>query len=148
MVTKASLTILIVSISFALVSSVVVSGVLNTSKTIQSTGKVKSINVGVYWNSACTNVTTSINWGTIEPNSTVTRTVYVKNTGNSPLTLHLSSSGWNPANSNQYMTLTWDRENAVVSSGSVATAVLTFRVSSSITGITDFSFDIIVEGTG
>jgi len=46
-----------------------------------------------------------------------------------------------------YITLDWDRDDYVLSSGESVQAVLTLSVSSSITGITSFSFDIVITGT-
>lgn len=36
-------------------------GVLSSGKTVQSYGAVKAVNVGVYWDSGCTNATSSVN---------------------------------------------------------------------------------------
>lgn len=136
------------AVSLALVGGTAVTGILSSSKTIGSSGTVKAINVGVYWDSGCTNAMSTIDWGTIEPNTTVTRTLYIKNTGNSPMTLNMTCSGWNPSAAATYMTLTWNREGALVNAAAVVAAVLTLNVSNSVTGITDFSVNIVIAGTG
>ena len=139
---------ILVAVVLALASSLVVSGLLTVSKTLSSTGSVKAINVEVFWDLACTQVVSSIDWGTPEPGDLIDRTVYVKNTGNAPMNVSLSASGWVPVEAGNYLTMSWDREGAVVAAGEVVQAVLTLDVSVSITGITDFSFDIVIEGTG
>lgn len=148
MLSRSGLTVLVLAASLALVAGTAVTGILTSSKTISSSGTVKAINVGVYWDSACTNATSTINWGSIEPNTTVTTTVYVKNTGNTQMTLNMTYSGWSPSNAASYMTLSWNQEGVVVAPNAVVTAVLTLQVSSSITGISSFSFNVAITGTG
>ena len=123
-------------------------GAYSNSKSIQSSGAVMTVNVGVYWNSACSNATTTINWGSITPGTTKFYTVYVRNEGSSSETLSLSTQGWNPSNANTYITLSWNAPTSTVAVNSVTTVTLTLTVSSSITGITSFSFTTIVTGTG
>lgn len=134
--------------ALAITSGLVVSGLLTVSKTLTSTGSVKAINVEVYWDLACTQVVSSIDWGTPEPGDSINQTVYIKNTGTAPMNLSLSTSGWVPVEAGNYLTLSWDREGAVVAAEGIVQALLTLDVSSSVTGITDFSFDIVIEGTG
>jgi len=145
---KSVLPLFLLSVGLALVGAVAVTGILTTSRTIGSSGTVKAINVEVYWDSACTDVVSEIDWGTIEPGEPVTNTVYVKNTGNTAMTLSMTYSGWNPAEAGDYITLSWDKEGATVNSDAVATAVLTLSVSESISGIESFSVNIVIEGTG
>jgi hypothetical protein len=125
-----------------------VSGVLQSSRTITSTGTIKAIGVEVYWNSDGTGPVTSIDWGNPEPNETVTKTVYVENTGNSDMTLSLVVSNWTPTGADTYLTVTWDREDHLLGAGEIAAAVITLTVSADITGIDTFSFDMVIEGTG
>lgn len=145
---KSHLTLLLASAILALVGAAAVTGLLTTSRTIGSSGTVKAINVEVYWDSGCTQVVDQIDWGTLGPGDTLDKTVYVENTGNAPLSLSISCSGWNPMEAGDYITLSWDREGGTVSPGEVVEAVLTLSVSNSISGITNFSFNIVIEGTG
>jgi hypothetical protein len=139
---------LIVVVILAVASGLVVSGLLTVSKTLTSTGSVKAINVEVYWDLACTQVVSAIDWGTPAPGDSVSRTVYVKNSGSAPMNVSLSASGWVPVEAGNYLTLSWDREGVEVAADGVVQALITMDVSGSITGITDFSFDIVIEGTG
>jgi hypothetical protein len=66
-----------------------VSGVLQFSRTITSSGMIKAIGVEVYWNSDGSDPVTSVDWGSPEPGDELTRTVYVENIGNSDMTLSL-----------------------------------------------------------
>jgi hypothetical protein len=130
-----------------LLAGVLVSGLLVASRTVSNSGNVKAVGVGVYWNFACTNETTSINWGSLDPNTTKSYTVYIKNNGTIPVTLSLTKSNWNPASASTYLTLNWNCTNYLLGNGGVAAGVLTLTVSPSISGIASFSFDITIIGT-
>jgi hypothetical protein len=140
----ATLTIAIVAVGAA--SILATYGLMSNSRSIQSYGAVKAVNVGVYWNSGCTNVTSTVNWGMLSPGDLKNVTLYVKNDGNVAVMLSLAAQNWNPSNASNYMGLSWNREGQIVNSGAVTTAILTLSVSSSISGITSFSFDIIITG--
>lgn len=114
---------------------------------VPTNGSVTTVNVGAYKDAQCATNCTSINWSTINPGSSTNVTIYIKNTGTVPVTLSLSNSSWTPSNANTYMTLTWDKEGTQLAAGNFTAAKLTLRVSESITGITTFSFNIIITGT-
>ena len=111
-------------------------------------GVIKGINVEVYWDAGCTQNVTVNDWGAPEPGEVIYKTMYVKNSGNSQLTLHMTVSGWTPAAVENYLTLSWDREGATVDAGEVVQVVLSLDVSGAITGISAFSFNMVIEGTG
>ena len=108
---------LIAIIATGLILTMTTVGLLSANQTVQSVGEVTSVNVGVYADSGCTQNLTSINWGTLSPNSSATRTIYVKNTGNTPITLSMTKTNWNPANAEGPITLTWNREGTILTAG-------------------------------
>jgi len=122
-------------------------GVLSSNRTIQSRGAVKTVNVGAYWNSICTNVTSSIDWGTLSPGFVANVSFYVRNEGNLAVRLGLTSQNWSPVNASSYMSLSWNREGQTLAVGNVTLATLSLNVSSSISGITSFSFDTVIIGS-
>ena len=115
-----------------------------TNRTISNAGSVKAVGVGVYWDQACSNPVSSISWGVLDPGSNVNKTVYIKNTGTNAVTLSLTASNWNPSNASNYMTLSWNYGGQLVNVGAVVQVKLTLSVLSSISGITNFSFDITI----
>jgi len=117
------------------------------SRTVPSRGQIKSLNVSVYWNSACTNATSSIDWGVLTPGTQISRTLYVRNEGNVPLKLSMVAQNWNPTNAASYLSLTWDLEAQSLSASSTRAATLTLSVAANTAGITSFTFDIIIAGT-
>jgi hypothetical protein len=125
-----------------------VSSLVQTSRTISNVGSVKGIGVGIYWDSTCTNTTSSINWGLLEPGSNKVVTVYVRNEGNTVATLSKATGNWNPSTASSYLTLNWNYADQTLSVNQVLQIKLTLVVSSTISGITNFSFDITITATG
>jgi hypothetical protein len=115
--------------------------------TVPNTGSVKGAGVGIYWNSACTNRTSSISWGTLDPGSRKTVNVYVRNEGNTVVTLSKTTQNWSPSIASSYMALTWNYANQTLIVNQVFQMSLTLTVSSTVTGINNFSFDITTHKT-
>ena len=130
------------------VGSAVTLAVVNVQRAIPSSGLVVAVNVGVYSDAGCTLNLTSIDWGSVYPGGSVSRTIYVKNTGNVPMTLSMAATGWNPAGAAGQINVTWDKENATLNSGQSSSATLTLTVSQNVSGVTSFSMNIIVSGSG
>jgi hypothetical protein len=139
----------IVAIAFAGVFvTMLVSGALVSTKTISTTGVVSSANLGVYSDSGCTQTLTSIDWGTISPDGSVTRLVYVKNVGTAQLNLTMLKINWNPSAANGPVAITWNQEGAALAVNQVLTATLTLSVSPTVTAVSTFSVDVVISGTG
>jgi hypothetical protein len=63
------------------------------------------------------------------------------------MNISMSISSWTHAGASTYLSVTWDQEGAVVAVGRTVQAIISLDVSSGITGISDFSFNIVIEGT-
>ena len=127
--------------------SYVAAASLSRSQSVPSHGSRVAVNVGVFQDAACTVNTTSIDWGVVDSGATVTRSVYVKNTGNTAVALSLWVGNWVPSNASVYLAVSWDREAMALSAGQVVQATFTLTVSSNVTGVTDFSNVLVVTGT-
>jgi len=105
-------------------------------------------NVAVYSNSACTQNATSIDWGQLQGGGTSNATVWVKNIGNSNVTLNLLSSNWSPSNAPTWITLSWNQEGQTIVPNQAVQANLVLSVSAAIdASIIDFTFNLISSGT-
>jgi hypothetical protein len=120
---------------------------LTSNRSIPNSGEITAINVGVYSDSACTTSLTSWNWSTLDPGSSTLKTMYVKNNGTVPMTLNMTTNTWT-SGASTYITVAWNREGYVVNDGTSVQANVTLTVSPSITGITTFSFNLVITGTG
>ena len=144
LLTATAITLLVVTIGF----SGTIKALLTRSVSVPSVGTVKAIGVGVYWDNGCSNVTSSIDWGVIEPGATTNVTLYIRNEGNAAVTLSLTTANWDPSEASNFMTLEWDYDGRTLNPNEVIQVTLALSVSSSIEGITSFSFDIIITGSG
>jgi hypothetical protein len=134
-----------------LMASVMVTGayaLLTVQTNIAGSGLITSADLGAYSDSGCTNEATSISFGTLEPGSTDDYIVYIKNEGNTNLTLNMTTNSWNPAGAPTYISLTWDQEGQTITPNQVITCTLTLTVLQSIQNIDSFSLNIIISGTG
>jgi hypothetical protein len=142
---KATLSVIIViALMGAMVSAL---GTIVSTRTISSSGSIVVVGVGVYSDSGCTTVLSAINWGALNPGSTTTYTLYVKNMGDVSSTLNMTVNSWNPSTAPSYLKLTWNQEKTLLAVNQTVAAVLTLSVSSSIAGITSFSSNIVITGT-
>ena len=137
---------------YVLVASVLVAStfaVITIQKNIHGTGSIKGVGLEIYSDPQCENATSSIAFGLLDPGSQKDFTLYLKNEGNTDLTLSMTSENWNPIEAADYMSLTWNREGQQISPDQVISFVITLSVSSNIPeDISSFSLDIIISGTG
>jgi len=122
-------------------------GVNVVQRVLHSSGTIKAINVEVFWDLNCTDIASSIDWGMLEKGEQKNTTLYVKNTGNTVLILSLTTQNWTPTNATDYITVSWNLENATISVNKVLQADITIRVLPSVTGFSNFSFDIVITGS-
>jgi len=120
---------------------------IQTNTKISNQGALKTVGVGVYWDAALTNKISSIDWGMLEPGSNVNKTVYIRNEGNAAATLSMTTSNWNPSNASNYITLTWNYGGQTLNVNEAIQVKFTLSASSSVTGITNFSFDITITAS-
>jgi archaellum component FlaG (FlaF/FlaG flagellin family) len=123
-------------------------GLLTGQNTLSSSGVVASANIGVYSDQACTQSLTSISWGTCYPSSNATAVIYVKNLGTVNEALTVQAANWSPSTASTYLTLTSDYSGQSLTPGQVLKVTFTLRVSSGITGITSFSFNVVLTSQG
>jgi len=116
--------------------------------TLHSTGTVKGVGVGIYWDSACTNRVTSIDWGLADPGTMQNKTSYIRNEGNANVTLTLQTSNWSPASAATYISLGWTYAGQTILVNQVVQATLRLTIASNVTGITSFNFDIAISAVG
>jgi len=141
------LVIAIMGVAASVLGGLVVTNTVHNTGNITVSPPPPSVQLGVYQDSGCTTGLSSISWGTLNPGSTATATIYLRNEGNVPVTLSVSAGNWNPASASSYFTLTWNRAGYVLAVNASVQAVLSLTVSSSISGITSFSFDITITAT-
>jgi len=144
---KIHVSIILVIATLVMVSALV-SSLLTASQTIPNTGDVRAIGVGVYSDSGCSQEVPTIQWGTLDPGETSDEIVYICNEGSVAVVLSMTTENWDPSLASSYITLDWSLEEGyVLDPGESVRTVLTLSVSSSISGVESFNFDIIITGT-
>jgi hypothetical protein len=155
-VASAVIALVIYTLSLSMLSPAM--SATTTSRTFSNSGSVKGIGVGIYQYSDCSSPVTSFNWGTLDPGANVIKTVYIRNEGNSVATLSMATStwhlwnatsSWNPSSAPSSITLSWNYTSVrTLAVNEVIPVKFTLSVSSSISGITNFSFDITITASG
>lgn len=123
-------------------------GATTNMQRIGNQAAIKAVGVGVYQDPVLTVPLTEINWGILEPGEEKNHTAYIKNESNVPITLVLSTDNWSPANASNFITLTWDYDEQPLGVDEFVKVIFTLAVDPAISGIVDFSFDIVIAGSG
>ena len=124
-----------------------------TSQTISSSGSIQiqtTADIGIYSNSYCTIPMSSLAWGTLQPGGSQNIDCWIRNEGGTPLTLSMYISNWFPESlaTSNHIVLSWNYDSTSIDPDVAVQVTLTLTVSSYISGITNFSFDISIVGTG
>ena len=128
--------------------SALTSAFLSQQRSIPSTGMVLAVNLGVYADAGCTVNLTAIDWGSLYPGDIASRTVYVKNSGNTPIVLAMTTNSWTPSIAEGQLSVSWDKEGASLGSSESNAAVLTLAVSLSVHDVTSFAVNVVITGSG
>jgi len=99
--------------------------------------------IGVYWDENCSLRVYSIDWGILSPGEAEEVVVFVRNEGNESFLFILTPQNWVPENASNHLRFSWSCEDSKVEVGEAVRVTLTLSVSPDITGIYDFSFDIV-----
>jgi hypothetical protein len=106
------------------------------------------LGIGVYEDPNATTILTQIDWGTITPASVVSvyKNVFIKNIGQKDCKLSMKTENWNPVEASNHMWLSWSYDNMPIRKENITLITFGLHVNSSIlsTGITNFSFDIVI----
>ena len=93
-------------VAVALSASPYVFGRLSSQDTLNTSGVVADVTVGIYTDAACTVNLTAINWGVCYPGDTKTVTAYVKNLGTMDMVLTINTTNWDPVTASTHLILT------------------------------------------
>jgi archaellum component FlaG (FlaF/FlaG flagellin family) len=110
---------------------------------VRGSGNIRKVGLEIYADPDGSIIVDSINWGTLDPGAQVQKTLYFKSTGSVPQTMTMTIENWIPESAEQYFTMSWDYDGSALSPGEIREVTLTLQVSSSIVGITSFSFDYV-----
>jgi hypothetical protein len=133
--------IVLVLLMCVLVVTVMINVSNISTEFIASQGTIQTVDI---WVNA-----SSINWGILEPNQTVAKSILLNNTSlGKPVTLILTSSNYIPANASNYLTLSWNYDNSILPVNGSKVLELSLWIHPDIEGIESFSFDIQIIASG
>jgi hypothetical protein len=137
-----------VIIVVALIVVIVLLRPLQQNSNAGNVSAVDSIGIGVYWNRRCTQPVTAIDWGTLLPGGQKSFVVYLRNLNTTVIRFTFSKTQlWDPANAASYMQLSFNHTGQQMDVNRVYPVTLTLHVSSTIVGITSFTFNIVICGS-
>lgn len=137
-----------VAIAALVVAAVVVAAVVLFALRIHATGRIKLVGLKAYADPEGTKEVSVIDWGLIPPGGLSQTTLYLKSVSTVPSNLTLTTEAWVPKPAASYITLTWDYDGSSLQPGEIRAVLFTLNVSPGITGITEFSFDIVITAAG
>ena len=119
-------------------------GLLTPNQSDTFNGSIQTNNLEIYTNPDCTNNCTALNFGKLKPGQVTTQTIYLKNTENTSIILSMNTSQWNPAEAENWLVLSWNREGNIIKSKEVISATFTLDVNAKVEGFSNFNFNVAV----
>jgi len=113
---------------------------------VLSVSAVETANsVDVYWDENCEDRVYSLEWGNLFPGATRNYDLYVRNKGKESVVLDLTTQNWVPLVAEQSISLSWDYHGHPIYENQVTVIEVVLSVSPEIKGVTNFSFDIVID---
>jgi hypothetical protein len=142
---KTNTIIVAATVATLLVASPYVFGLL-TQNTLNTSGVMADVDLGVYSDSECTEPLSSLQWGTCYVEESTTVTAYIKNLGTIATTLSIITDNWTPANAAASYEVSSSCSGVSLAPNQVLEATFTLYPLSSASQFDTFSFDIIIQG--
>jgi len=134
-------TIVVIAATIALVA-LILGVILYAHWRTSTSGVIATPSLAVYWEPERLTIVDTINWGTIWPGDWSNRTVYIHNNGTVPLNVTVVTFNWS-VNTTDIVLYS---ESFILSVDETKETHWNLHVNSTISGITHFSFDILVAG--
>lgn len=126
------------------VATIAVGAYVYATLRVKGGGKVVTIGIGVFSDSSATIEVTTIDWGELHPGEGKQILLWLKLEGNKHANVSMRTENWNPTEAANFITLEWDSEGAEMDPGDIKQIAFVLRVSHSVVGIVDFSFDVVI----
>ena len=140
--------VLIAVLTLAVILGGVALGQMMSSARVMSSGLVKSVGVGVYKDSNCSEVMSSIGWGIVESGSPYNVSAHIRNEGNTEVALFLNATDWNPPEAETYVILSWNYTGQLVMPNQAIPVILTLSVGNNAPSGRSFTFNVVITAIG
>ena len=105
---------------------------------IQNIGRIRTVGI------QCSKE--SIDWGLILLDENKSVSADITNNGTVPVSLNLTTENWDPENATDFLRCGWSLEQTVLQTNTTVSAIIWLYVFPNCTGISSFTFDIILTG--
>ncbi len=117
----------------------------SNSARLTNSATLYSIGVGAFSDTACTQNLTELNWGTIYAGDNKTLSFFLRNEGNTNITLSFTYGNWTPAQAVDIFTLQWSYSGVVLGPNSVYGLSFTLcSVYKAQIDFTEFHFEAVI----
>lgn len=130
------------------VGSVLTFALMQWTHRISNIAYLKVVGVGVFKDVNFTASVTQIDWGVVGAGESKNFSAYIKNESNVPITLSMYSESWSPVEASGFITTTWDCGGSLIPVDGFIPVTFTLHVDPAVSGITSFSFTVVVIGSG
>jgi hypothetical protein len=103
--------------------------------------------LGAYWDSGCNLRVSAIDWGNMTLGQTKNITFYVRNEGSTTIFLSAIDKNWNPTAAQNYIHFVFGSDNEKARANEVKKINCSLTVSTETTNITNYSFEVLLQGT-
>ena len=100
--------------------------------------------IEIYWDKKGTNRVSSIAWGSLEPGTEKTVTLFIMNKAKTQIILSYYTSNWKPSGITNYLNLTWDYSGQSINFRETLQIAFTLSISENVKTEGTFSFDITI----
>src|SRR4030067_1785053 len=135
MLTKKLATTIITIAVLGLILTATTTAVLGSPK---GNSGVAGRNLYIFTDSKGTTSCTNISWGNVSANSSIARTIYVKNPNTYKLTLTITVSNGTPEKASSILSVTSEKNNYALPPGKIVPVVLTLSVGGDTASLTNF----------
>lgn len=157
---------LFILLSFSCVSAV---GVLQSTEKVGSTGIIirtekqspiivtsplslppppePVVDVDIFSDIGCTKQLMTIDWGELEAGESSSKSIYIKNNGETRIVLRLYTENWSSQVADDHISLTWDYNGSLLKSGQIFNVNLILEIDSDCPELIQYRFDIIIIGS-
>ncbi len=81
------------------------------------------------------------------PGDNVTKEIKIKNTGDTPVILNMTTTDWKPKNLDRQVTISWDKEGKVLNPHQMVKATLRLTVAENATAVNNFTVSIEIKSS-
>ena len=116
------------SVSSLFFASPYVFGFITDQNTVNTSGVIADVSLGVYADDSGTQSLNSIDWGICYPEQTVTVVAYIKNLGTVDITLAIETNNWSPTVATSHLVFSEDGSDKIVKPGEITQINFTLNI--------------------